>query len=558
MPRTEQVAIMPARVRVGLPVIPDGSDRQPLLLRLPPADGGGVSKCNNGCRECLTLPAEGDVSAWTAEVAGRHVVIRDREATLRRDLPRLVLELKARGPARINLLTNGRILAYPALVTELMRAGVDRFLVKLFGVDATSHDAYTRVEGSFLQATKGIATARSLGARVLVTFPLTPASPAEARAEAQAACTPLARELTGFEPVVMPEPKVEAYASEFQYDLMRLREPDGHRIWADGHYPLAYVNTGPVCNIRCVYCNVEGGDDQRLYARPQIEPVIDGAAEKLLREPARRGVPTLEFIGGDPSLHPELHRLVRYARDKGFRQVTMCSNGVLLLRPGYLDQLVEAGLTGIRFSFHDHRPEVANALADVGGLGNRYLEVAEHLLSRTDLRVYVNRILMANTMDALDEYVHWVAEHNRTGRTIDLALLFPSMRGRMAQNRQYYPRLEGLRERLVNIVDLALSLGIEATLHHTPVCLYPAVERSAPMQIRTLHVSALDGVEEQMNYEGDGRYGRACEGCAARDQGCHGLPGHYFDADPEGAEAWLRPLATASGSPSTQPCTDRT
>src|SRR5580704_15735992 len=108
MAKTEHKAVGSARARVGLPILPDGSRERPILLRLP--SGGGT--CNNGCRECLTHPIEGDASAFTADVQGRHVIVRDDEPTLRRDLVDRIREIAARRPASIALLTNGRVLLY--------------------------------------------------------------------------------------------------------------------------------------------------------------------------------------------------------------------------------------------------------------------------------------------------------------------------------------------------------------------------------------------------------------------------------------------------------------
>jgi MoaA/NifB/PqqE/SkfB family radical SAM enzyme len=308
---------------------------------------------------------------------------------------------------------------------------------------------------------------------------------------------------------------------------------------------MVHVNTGPACNIRCTYCNVRGGDDQRLFERAYVEGLIDASAAKVVGVgPGATGVPTIDFIGGEPTLHPDLPALIRHAKERGFPQITICTNGVLLLKPGYLDELVAAGLTGVRFSFHDHRPEVANSLADVAGLGERYVEVARALLARTDLRLHIYRIVLRNTLDALPAYIRWLASHNAQRRRIELVFGMPSMRGRLFDHPQLYPPLEGLRERISAAVELAEELGIEALVHHSPGCLLPgAPERVACLHIETMQVEALTGVERTTSFEGDARYGQACERCRAKREGCHGLPSAYFDASPAAAEAWLRPIA---------------
>ncbi len=543
MARREELATAPARTRVGLPIVPDGSTRHPLLLRLPADPQGRGGACNNGCVECVTRPVEGPDGDWLAEVRGRHVVIRDREATLRRDLPARVRDLRARGAASVALLTNGRMLGYPALARALVDAGVDRFVVKLFGTEAVPHDGHTRAPGSFDEALRGIAAVMALGARAHVTYPLLAAVEPAERAKAKPGCVALARSLTGNDPIEMPEPEVVSHGGEYRYDLIELRGALTHPYWVDSFFPMVHVNTGPVCNIRCTYCNVHGGDDQRLFERSYVEMLVDSAADAVVGNPKLPGVPTIDFIGGEPTLHPELPALIARARSRGFPQVTICTNGVLLLRPGYLDSLLAAGLTGVRFSFHDHRPEVASSLADVGDLGNKYPEVARMLLGRTDVRAHIYRILLAPTMDALPDYVRWLAAHKPPGRRVELVFGMPSMRGRLFENRGLYPPLEGLREKVAAAIDLAGSLGIEALLHHAPGCTHPTEpERVACLHVVTQQVDAMSGRVTGMNFEGDARHGAACGSCAGRDGGCAGLPSAYFDADPAAAEAWLRPI----------------
>lgn len=524
MARRESSATAPARGRVGLPVIADGSRRHPDLIRLDDDDGA----CNNGCQPCASRPLTGA----PADLRGRHLVIRHREATLRRELPAQVRALVAGGAASVALVTNGRLLVYPQVVRALARAGLDRAIVKLFGADAAAHDRHTRVDGSFAQALAGIAAARAAGGlEVVVAF--AGAAPA-GRAERIA----LARALTDRDPVELPEPEVEAHANEFRYDVVTLR--DGvrfaHPYWDRQVFPMVHVNTGPLCNIRCVYCNVRGGTDQRLFEAGYVERLLDDAAVRFAGA-------TIDLIGGEPTMHPELPRLIRAARARGFARVLICTNGVRLARPGYLDQLIAAGLTGVRLSFHDHRAEVAAALADVPGLDATYPEVAALLLARPELETHVFRILLAETVDALPDYVRWLAAHNRTGRPVDLTLGMPSMRGRLFDNQHLYPPLAALRPAVAAALRLASSLGFEPTLHHAPACLLPDdTTRAACTHVVTQQVDALGGGRTVMNFEGDAVHGAACAACPARAEGCAGLPRAYFDADPAAAEAWLQPI----------------
>ena len=513
MARRETRATAPARLRKGLPLVADGSRASPLLVTL-----GDDALCNNGCNPCVTGGRPTDAS-----LDRRHVVIRDREATLRDDLPARVAELAARA-ATLTLLTNGRLLVYADRARALRQAGLDRVIVKLFGSDATTHDAHTRVEGSFHQALQGIANARAAGLETHVTFP----QPVDDEA--------LAERLTDHPAVVFPEPQVVAHAGEYRVDLVALREGAGE-IFTRWFFPMAHVQTGPRCNLRCVYCNVHGGDDPRLFEADYVKSLVVLAASKIDRS---RGRATIDFIGGEPTLHPDLAELIRHARTR-FDEVSICTNGVLLhKRPEMLDALIDAGLTMIRYSLHSHETEDANALADVRGLDDAYVDNAKRLLARTDVHTHFYRILLRDTVASLPAYMRFLSAHNRTGKPIDLSLGMPSMRGRLFENPHLVPDLDSVRTAAREAIALAPELGIELFLHHTPACLVPeAPERASCLNVTTLQVDA--DVEEALSFEGDARYVPACEGCGAKSRGCHGIPAAYFDAG-QPVDAWAQPI----------------
>ena len=162
MARREVPVTAPARARVGLPVIADGSRRHPLLVGVDASAGA----CNNGCQPCVT-----PVHPVDPEVVGRHVVIRHREATLAPALVARVRALKAAGAASVAIVTNGRMLGIAAVARGLAAAGLDRAIVKLFARDAAAHDRHARVDGAYAQALAGIAALRAHGGvEVVVAF----------------------------------------------------------------------------------------------------------------------------------------------------------------------------------------------------------------------------------------------------------------------------------------------------------------------------------------------------------------------------------------------------
>lgn len=94
------------------------------------------------------------------------------------------------------------------------------------------------------------------------------------------------------------------------------------------------------CNLACGYCN-EFDDSSPPVATELLESRIDKL--KAL------GTFSLEFTGGEPMLHPDITRLIAYARAKAFTKVMMISNAYLM-NERKVKALNDAGLMELQVS----------------------------------------------------------------------------------------------------------------------------------------------------------------------------------------------------------------
>jgi len=94
------------------------------------------------------------------------------------------------------------------------------------------------------------------------------------------------------------------------------------------------------CNLACGYCN-EFDDHSPPVPYAELCRRIDKIYEL--------GTWSIEFTGGEPLEHPQLVDLVRYARDKGFHQIELISNGYLW-NEAMVHALNDAGLDRLQIS----------------------------------------------------------------------------------------------------------------------------------------------------------------------------------------------------------------
>lgn len=60
----------------------------------------------------------------------------------------------------------------------------------------------------------------------------------------------------------------------------------------------------------------------------------------------------VQLTGGEPTCRKDLPEIIRMGRERGFWGIEVNTNGLVIAsRPGYLETLVEAGLTGVYLSF---------------------------------------------------------------------------------------------------------------------------------------------------------------------------------------------------------------
>lgn len=92
-----------------------------------------------------------------------------------------------------------------------------------------------------------------------------------------------------------------------------------------------------VCNLKCPMCPRQGYIPGKGYMDFSV-------IKKILDEASEHGLYAFNFAGlGEPTLYPDLFKVIRYAKDKGVVDVNMHTNGTCL-DPAFNIQLLDSGL----------------------------------------------------------------------------------------------------------------------------------------------------------------------------------------------------------------------
>jgi len=153
-----------------------------------------------------------------------------------------------------------------------------------------------------------------------------------------------------------------AVLKEFEWTFQR-------RLRASSGPEKVIMNLTYACNNRCTFCAV--GTRTQLHGHTESQ-------HEHLREYRARGVTMVDFDGGEPTLHPDLIKTVRYARAIGYERINVTTNGRMAFYEDYAKKLVNSGLTTLLFSVHgpdarSHAQQVGVAEAydqTIGGIRN--------------------------------------------------------------------------------------------------------------------------------------------------------------------------------------------
>jgi MoaA/NifB/PqqE/SkfB family radical SAM enzyme len=144
------------------------------------------------------------------------------------------------------------------------------------------------------------------------------------------------------------------------------------------------------CNLSCGYCN-EFDKVSQPVPYETLTQRIDHLTDEL-------GVTIMDFLGGEPLLHPRLADLVRYAKDKGC-WTNIITNG-LLLSAERIEQLNQAGLDSMCVSIDRINPT---------GFTHKGLRPLRkrmrHLRATARFSVETNTVLCEETVDEFEALV---------------------------------------------------------------------------------------------------------------------------------------------------------
>ena len=172
------------------------------------------------------------------------------------------------------------------------------------------------------------------------------------------------------------------------------------------------------CNFRCVYCMPAAG----LPWLPKRDVLTDDEIVAVIAELAPLGLRRVRLTGGEPTIRPNLDRLIARLRAiPSLDEISLSTNGVRFCQdPDYARRLADAGLDRVNISADSLRPDRVAAIArrDLGLDAVRAAELAEAAgLTPVKLNVVVVRGI---NDDEIGDFARLTVDHPWAVRFIEL------------------------------------------------------------------------------------------------------------------------------------------
>jgi sulfatase maturation enzyme AslB (radical SAM superfamily) len=125
------------------------------------------------------------------------------------------------------------------------------------------------------------------------------------------------------------------------------------------------------CNNRCIFCYDRLNRDLPEKTTKELKKEITSAFQS--------GVSRLNLLGGEPTIRPDIIEILIHAKNTGFNNVMITTNGRMLAYSKFAREIIKTGISQIVVSIHGASASVHDALTGCPGSFKQLIHGVENL-----------------------------------------------------------------------------------------------------------------------------------------------------------------------------------
>lgn len=227
------------------------------------------------------------------------------------------------------------------------------------------------------------------------------------------------------------------------------------------------------CSAKCLFCS------QDFEWRKEPNDLPFEKAVEFMYMAYKNGYRRLGFTGGEPTIRPELPKLIALAKKIGYGYVRIQTNGIRIADYDYAKLLADAGLTFVKYSLHGHTAALHDELVAVPGAFEKNLRSIENL-KKLNVGIGVNIVLNEKNYRHLVEFYElFLLKHQLSNFVIIAPLYEGNMHQHAAKGAKIGVKLTDMAPYIKKAYEVFTKINYPKPpllLHFTP-CVLPGYEQ---------------------------------------------------------------------------------
>lgn len=242
------------------------------------------------------------------------------------------------------------------------------------------------------------------------------------------------------------------------------------------------LKVGYKCNNNCMFCVIAEKREQGNKTTEEIKKDL-----KLAR---KSGTAQIVFTGGEPTIRPDLIELVKYAKEIGFEEIQIQSNGRMFCYMDFCKKLVNAGVTEFGPALHGADAKTHDSLTKSPGSFEQTIQGIKNLVGLNQ-KVIMNSVITKQNFRQLPKIVELFA--NLKVHQAQLAFVHP-MGNAGKEFDKIVPSFKEAMPYIYKAIEKAKNKGLRLMVEAVPLCLMQGYEQfSSEQYIPETEIREIEG-----------------------------------------------------------------